>query len=114
MANTTTDYVLSQIAEDTDGKFTEGYLKATILGTAADSIFYARRKSGLTQEQIAKRLGKRQEAITRWEADTACGLSLRQYVELALACGYAPRIVLVPLEEAKQELVRDLKKEQEG
>jgi transcriptional regulator with XRE-family HTH domain len=68
---------------------------------AIDGMVDARHKAELTQEQVAEKLGKRQEVISRWEADTEGRLSFRHHVDLAIACGMVPRVTPVPLKQAR-------------
>ncbi len=58
-----------------------------------------RRQAGLTQAQVAERLNTKQSPIARLEGDFDGGLSLRRYVDFALACGMVPHnITFAPLE----------------
>jgi transcriptional regulator with XRE-family HTH domain len=58
-----------------------------------------RRQAGLTQAQVAERLNTKQSAIARLEGDFDGGMSLRRYVDFALACGMVPHnITFAPLE----------------
>lgn len=101
---TIADYVIKKLKREKDGlENAVEFLRAAFLSSAVDALFYARRKAGLTQEQVAQKLGKKQEAIARWEADKEGKMSLRQYFDLAAACGRIPlNIALEPT-----ELVRD-------
>jgi transcriptional regulator with XRE-family HTH domain len=91
ITGTIADLLVQNLRDEKDNeKFVDEYLKAGFLASAVDALFYARRNAGLTQEQVAQKLGKKQEAIARWEADTDGKMSLRQYVEIALACGMIP------------------------
>ncbi|MFL5629384.1 MAG: helix-turn-helix domain-containing protein [Ktedonobacteraceae bacterium] len=92
-----------------DGKNLEAtreYLMSMFLSSATDALFNARRMAGLTQEQLAQKLGKKQSAIARWEADVDGKMSLRQYVEIAQACGVSPFVIaLEPLESLRDFLI---------
>lgn len=96
---TITDLIVQNLMDEKDNDlFIGAYLKSGFLSSAVDALFYARRKAGLTQEEVAEKLGKKQAAIARWEADTDGKMSLRQYVELALAYGMVPLdITFVPI-----------------
>lgn len=88
---TTTDHLIQNLTNEQDGEiFTAAYLKADFLSSAVNELFYARRSAHITQDQLAQKLGKKQSAIARWETDTEGKMSLRQYVEIALACGVIP------------------------
>lgn len=97
---TISDFLVQMLREDgEDLESTREYLLSMFLSSAIDALFYARRKAGLTQEQLAQKLGKKQSAIARWEADVDGKMSLRQYVEIAQACGVTPfAMALEPLE----------------
>jgi DNA-binding XRE family transcriptional regulator len=62
---------------------------------AQNSLIWARKQAGLTQEQLAEKLGTKQEAISRWETDTEGSISLRNYVEFVQACGMVPFITVM-------------------
>jgi transcriptional regulator with XRE-family HTH domain len=74
----------------------------SVLSSAVDALFHARRKAGFTQEQVAQKLGKKQEAIARWEADDEGRMSLSQYFDLAVASGRIPlNVILEPIESVR-------------
>lgn len=90
-AETTSDFIIEMMLDEEDGEeFTREFLKAKFLNSAVHNLYNIRRKAGLTQEQLAQKLGKKQSAIARWEADVEGRISLRQYVEIAQACGVSP------------------------
>lgn len=66
------------------------YLAVSFLSSAITALFYARRRAGLTQAQLAERLHTKQSAIARMEADVSGSVSLRRYAEYARACGVVP------------------------
>lgn len=96
---TTSDLLKQMLTDEKDGPaFTEAFLKSSFLSSAVDALFCARRQAGLTQAQIAEIMQTKQAAIARLEADTNGSMSLRRYVEFALACGMVPLdIKLVPI-----------------
>ncbi len=104
---TTKDVIVRELTDEKNGlAFARDYLKADFLAAAVDALFYARRQAGLTQEQVAQKLGKKQEAIARWEADIEGKMSLRQYVEIALACDRIPlNVVLEPVESVRDFVI---------
>ncbi|MBS1262243.1 MAG: hypothetical protein MAG453_01585 [Calditrichaeota bacterium] len=55
-----------------------------------------REESGLTQQQLAERIGTRQSVISRYERESYTGLSLNTLVKLASAMGYRVRVELEP------------------
>jgi DNA-binding transcriptional regulator YiaG len=103
---TITDYIEQQINDPQHGKeFALEYLRAEFLASAAEALFNARHTAHLTQKQVAERLGKKQSAIARWEADVDGKMSFQQFVDLALACGMVPEsLKLVPIEQALHNL----------
>jgi transcriptional regulator with XRE-family HTH domain len=66
------------------------YLRRMWLTSAAGALREARRKAGLSQAELATKLGTTQSAVARLENDTEGRLSLHRYVDYALACGQFP------------------------
>ncbi len=104
---TMADYLIQKLKDEKKGLDNAiAYIRASFLSSAVDALFYARRSAGLTQEQIAQKLGKKQEAIARWEGDAEGKMSLRQYFDLAVACGKVPlNIVLEPIETVRDFVI---------
>src|SRR5947209_5634824 len=104
---TMADYIIKKLKDEKSGlENAVAFLRATFLSSAVDALFSARRKAGLTQEQVARKLGKKQEAIARWEADKEGKMSLRQYFDLAAACGRIPlNIALEPIEAVRDFVI---------
>ncbi len=102
VVGTTSDYLIQQLTDEEEGKdFAGGYLKSAFLSSAVDTLFSMRLQAGLTQAQVAERLNTKQSAIARLESDSDGGISLRRYVDFALACGMVPHsITFAPLESA--------------
>ena len=102
VAGTMTDYLIQKFIDEEHGKeFASEYLKSAFLASAANVLFYMRQQAGLTQAHVAERLNTKQSAIARLEGDFDGGISLRRYVDFALACGMVPHdITFVPLESA--------------
>ncbi len=97
VTGTVGELIVQKITNPKDGPaFTQAYLRAGFLTSAVDALFHARRRAGLTQGDVAQRLGTKQPAIARWEADTEGSMSLRRYVDVALACDAVPLIMLAP------------------
>ncbi len=109
VVGTTTDFLIQELTDEKGGQeFAREYLKADFLAAAVDALFYARCQAGLTQEQVAQKLGKKQEAIARWEADTDGKMSLRQYVEIALAYDMIPlEMVLAPVDAVRRYIIEN-------
>src|SRR5947207_505167 len=81
--------------------FAREYLKSAFLSSAVNTLCSMRQHAGLTQSQVAERLNTKQSAIARLEGDFDGGISLRRYVDFALACGMVPHnITFAPLESA--------------
>ncbi len=104
---TTNDIIIHELTdENTSSTFVKEYLKAGFVSSAVDALFYARRRAGLTQAQVAEQMNTKQAAIARLEADTDGSISLRRYAEFALACGMVPLdITLVPIESARDFVI---------
>jgi transcriptional regulator with XRE-family HTH domain len=84
------------------------YLAQSWLTSAIDRLWDARRQAGLTQAEVAQRLNTKQPAIARLEKDSEGSLSLRRYVEYALACGVLPLdISLKPAAALRQYALGD-------
>jgi len=75
---------------ETGSDETREYLKERFLTAAVLSLFEQRKASGLTQAEVAERLGTKQPAISSIEADFSGSFSFRRYVDYALACGTLP------------------------
>jgi len=106
---TTSDFIVEMMMDEKDGEeFTREYLKAKFLSSAVRALYNARRKAGLTQAQVAERLNTKQAAIARLEADTEGSMSLRRYVDFALACGMDPLdIILEPVESIRDYVIHN-------
>lgn len=113
MPDSLSQYVLEQIQNDPDGSYIKSFLHADVLGTAIDALFYARIQIDTSYEQIAERMQQPLRIIKHWEADRDGSIPLGRYVEMAMACGMVPRITLVPFEQAKQEVIQRLEREQQ-
>ncbi|MEO7000335.1 MAG: helix-turn-helix transcriptional regulator [Ktedonobacterales bacterium] len=90
-----------------DEETARAYLKESFLTEAMLALFHARRDAGLTQAQIAERMGTKQSVIARWERDFGGSISLRNYVEFALACGVLPLdIALAPVDSIRNYAIQ--------
>jgi transcriptional regulator with XRE-family HTH domain len=105
----TTDELIVQMLTDKEHgeEFTREYLKRSFLSAAVNALFHARRDAGLTQAQVAEKLNTKQTAIARLEADTAGSMSLRRFVEFALACGRMPFDIKLELVNTFRDYVID-------
>lgn len=105
---TVSDFLSQKLSEDgEDLEATREYLMSVFLSSSVDALFDARRKAGLTQKQLAQKLGKKQSAIARWEADVDGKMSLRQYIEIAQACGVNPFVIALESLEHLREFIID-------
>jgi transcriptional regulator with XRE-family HTH domain len=73
-----------------DDEGSRAYLKASFLASATLALWHARQEAGLTQAELAERLGTRQSAIARMEADHSGSMSLHRYIDYCIACGAMP------------------------
>jgi hypothetical protein len=67
----------------------------------------ARLRSGLSQEQLAERIGKTRPQIARWEAG-AVAPSLDTLLDVVRACGFDLSLELEPLAPADDESLAQL------
>ncbi len=96
--------IRKKIAESGEGA--QKFLAERFVSQTMVSLFHARRKSGLTQAQVAEKLNTKQSAIARMENDLSGSVSLRRYVEMAAACGMVPlEITLVPVDELREYVI---------
>jgi transcriptional regulator with XRE-family HTH domain len=65
----------------------------------AAALIRARANAGLTQEQLAERMGTKQEVVARWEGGKVLP-STRTLARLAKATGTTLRITFAPTREA--------------
>jgi transcriptional regulator with XRE-family HTH domain len=109
LEGTMADSLVQKLSDEESGQeFAREYLKADFLAAAVDALFYARRQAGLTQAQVAERLHTKQAAIARLEADTEGSMSLRRYVEFALACGMIPlEMVFAPVDAVRNYVMEN-------
>lgn len=86
-----------------DDEASRAYLKESFASAAMLALFHARRDAGLSQAELAQRLHTKQSSIARLERDLSGSVTLRRYIEVALACGVMPLdIALVPTEQLRQ------------
>ena len=84
-------------------KSAKKYLKRRWLADATAALREARKEAGLTQEDVAQRLGTKQPAIARLENDREGRFSLARYIEYALACDMMPLdIEFEPVSEVRK------------
>lgn len=95
--------VLSESAEGA-----AAYLRQEWLVLAMDALIEARRKSGLTQRDLATRMETTQSSIARLERDIEGSVTLHRYIDYAIACGVMPMVPqLLPLHELRHMALED-------
>lgn len=105
ITGTVEDAIRDLLAHDDEAA--REYLKESFLTHAMLALFNARRSAGLTQTQLAERLGTKQSSIARLEGDLSGSITLRRFVEVALACGMAPtELSLAPVEDIRRATTR--------
>lgn len=115
---TESDFMTRMITDEEQGEeFTVEYLKTKYLSSVGRSLYYARRKAGLTQEQVAARMHTHQSAIARLEADRDGSISFSRFVEFAIACGFMPRSLMTdstlePIQSLREELLEHIESQQ--
>jgi len=67
--------------------------------SVAAALIRARANAGLTQEQLAERMGTKQEVVARWEGGKVLP-STRTLARLAKATGTTLQITFAPTREA--------------
>jgi len=78
------------------------YFRRQWLTRTTRTLADVRRAAGLTQAQVAAKMGTTQSAIARLENDLGGGISLRRYVDYLLACGVMPLLPDVkPVEDLR-------------
>lgn len=78
------------------------FLRQSWLSHVVSSLRTARIEAGLTQRDVATRLGTTQSAIARLENDDEGSMSLRRVIDYALACGVSPfDVCFRPFEEQR-------------
>jgi len=68
--------------------------------TLAAALIRARAEAGLTQEQLARRMGTKQEVVARWEGGKVMP-STRTLARLAKATGTTLRISFAPVRASR-------------
>lgn len=109
---TTTERLLKQWLTDdaTSEETARTLIKQAFVLDAVDGLFHARHNAGLTPEQMAERMETTEAAILFMEKDASL-MPLSRYAEVALAYGMAPVLTLVPIEEARQQMMARLQEE---
>ncbi len=100
----TADEILRQELEDHPEERVD-VLKQTFLVDTMSRLYQLRRAAGLSQQDLAARMGTQQPAIARWERSFSGQISLNKLTDYAIACGMMPtEIVFFPLTEAEERL----------
>ena len=81
-----------------DPKLRDAISQATLNAELAEMLYAARKRAGLTQTQLAERVGTRQPVIARLEDADYNGHSLSMLQRISGALLYQLRIVFVPLQ----------------
>lgn len=84
-------------ADGTIRQFWRDYFSETLRHIANEQLNEAILKLGVSRAELAKRLNKRPEQITRW-LSSPCNLELDTLSDLALALGLRVHIELNPIE----------------
>ncbi len=100
-SGTLADLIRSSLCESDESAL--AYLMQGWLSNAMGALRNARRQAGLTQEDVAQRLGTTQSAVARLEKDYAGRCSLQRYIEYLAACGALP----LTIETVPQAKLRD-------
>lgn len=95
------DDVVNDLLE-AGGEGATAYLQHWWLCDTVDALVSARHRAGLTQADVAERMGTTQSAIARLERDRDGGISLRRYVAYCVACGVLPDVMQMAAVEARR------------
>lgn len=88
-AGTTLADAARSILEESD-ESAKAYLRQSWLSAAMGALWEARRDAGLTQAQVAERMGTTQSAVARMENDQQGRITLHKYIDFVLACDRVP------------------------
>lgn len=98
-----TEYSLEELLEKSDLDATAGYLLADWFYRAMGAIRDTRLRNGLTQSDVAEKIGTTQSVVARMENAHRGSFSLDRFLEYAWACGAAPlQLEFGPPEELRQ------------
>lgn len=98
---------------NTDDESARVYLLESFLDSVVDTLSTARKRAGLTQQDLAERLTTRQSVVSRSERDVSGSMSVRRFAEWSLACGFVPApISLVPFTTAREQALSQLRPRQ--
>lgn len=103
-------YSIEEILESADMGVAEGYLLASWFYRAMEAIKDARLRNGLTQSDVAEKIGTTQSVIARMENAHRGNFSVARFLDYAWACGAAP----LELEFVSPETLRRFAIEQPG
>ena len=103
------EYSVKDLIEDADIEAAAGYFLTAWFYHAMDAIRDARTRNGLTQSDVAEKIGTTQSVIARMENAHRGSFSLDRFLEYAWACGAAPlELEFVPPEELRRFAVERL------
>jgi len=94
--------LMSALADSQVGPFWRGYFQERFRSDIHEQLLKAFEASGLSKADLARKLGRRPEQITRWLA-TPNNLEADTLADLALALGMAPVIRFEPVSERLSE-----------
>jgi transcriptional regulator with XRE-family HTH domain len=102
-AEDTTEYSVEELLEESASEASESYLLATWFYRAMESIRNARLRNGLTQSEVAERIGTTQSVVARMENAHRGSFSVHRFLEYAWGCGAAPlELEFVPPQELRR------------
>src|SRR6266478_3360209 len=92
-----------------DPVFTERFEKAGEAWDVALQIAALREKAGLSQRDLARKLGTSQQSISRLESPSYEGHSLAMLRRVAAVLGVTVRVILAPKGESKSMMLSEAK-----
>lgn len=96
--NTSLTRLMSAINEDKISKYWASFFREHFRGEINDQLIESFEASGLSKADIARKLDRRPEQITRW-LSAPCNLEIDTISDLALSMGLVPKIRLEKIAE---------------
>lgn len=94
---TSTEQMINAIKKPKIDKYWLAYFRETLRGEINDVILEAFMSSGLTKADVARKLDRRPEQVTRW-LSAPCNIEADTLSDIALALGFLPKITLEKVE----------------
>lgn len=93
--------------------FEKQYHRAAAFDRLADELLLLRKKRGITQKELAEKMGTTQAVVSRLE-NASVKPSMETIIKIAEALGAAVDVLLIPFEETKKESEQILPQKQQN